>query len=100
MTQSAKKLDPVTLEILYHKLWQITKEMGINLTRVSGSSITIEARDFATGIFGAPRLRAFQLRRCARYKNGFPKTIYSRSQPGHHSLSQTLIPGCPRMLRC
>ena len=53
MAQSTTKLDPVTLEILYHKLWQITKEMGTNLCKVSSSSITIEAKDFATGIFKA-----------------------------------------------
>ena len=50
MTQPATKLDPVTLEVLEHKLWQITNEMGLTLSRVTGSPITTDARDFITAV--------------------------------------------------
>ncbi|MDP2660424.1 MAG: hydantoinase B/oxoprolinase family protein [Dehalococcoidia bacterium] len=45
------KLDPVTFEILMHRLWQITHEMGITLTRVSGSVVTTEARDYMISLY-------------------------------------------------
>ena len=42
-----RKMDPVTFEILSHKLWQITDEMGLTLRRVSGSLVAFGARDYA-----------------------------------------------------
>ncbi len=50
MTQPGAKLDPVTLEVLEHKLWQITDEMGLTLTRVTGSPITTDAKDYITAL--------------------------------------------------
>ncbi|MBI2919361.1 MAG: hydantoinase B/oxoprolinase family protein [Chloroflexi bacterium] len=47
------KTDPVTFEVLQHRLWQITKEMGITLTRVTGSPISMDAKDYAAGLFRA-----------------------------------------------
>ncbi len=47
------KTDPVTFEVLQHRLWQITKEMGITLTRVTGSPISMDAKDYAAGLFKA-----------------------------------------------
>ncbi len=44
-------IDPVTFEIALHRLWQITEEMGIALTRTSGSVVTIESRDFMTALY-------------------------------------------------
>ncbi|MBI4445832.1 MAG: hydantoinase B/oxoprolinase family protein [Acidobacteria bacterium] len=48
---SKTKIDPVTLEVLSHRLWQINDEMGITLTKVSGSPVCTESKDFNTGLF-------------------------------------------------
>lgn len=45
-----KHLDAISSEILQHKLWQITSEMGTTLRHVSGSPITLDAKDYATGL--------------------------------------------------
>jgi N-methylhydantoinase B len=44
-------MDPITFEILVHKLWQITAEMGITLCRVTGSPVTIDAKDYIVALF-------------------------------------------------
>lgn len=46
-------LDPISLEIGLHRLWQITEEMGITLTRTSGSVVTIDSRDYMTALYDA-----------------------------------------------
>ncbi|MGH2638099.1 MAG: hydantoinase B/oxoprolinase family protein, partial [Rhabdochlamydiaceae bacterium] len=43
-------IDPVTFEVLTHKLWQITDEMGATLKLVSASPIVSEFGDFCTAI--------------------------------------------------
>lgn len=48
------KVDPITLEIAMHRLWQITEEMGITISRTSGSVVTIDSRDYMTAIYDAP----------------------------------------------
>jgi len=48
-----KRIDPVTLEILLHKLWQITDEAAIVLKRVSGSMVVIEAKDIIAALCDA-----------------------------------------------
>lgn len=45
------KLDSIDLEIGLHRLWQITEEMGITLTRTSGSIVTIDSRDYMTALY-------------------------------------------------
>ncbi len=50
---STKTIDPVTFEIALHRLWQVTEEMGIALTRTSGSVVTIESRDYMTALYDA-----------------------------------------------
>jgi len=47
------KIDPITLEIAMHRLWQVTEEMGITLSRTSGSVVTIDSRDYMTAIYDA-----------------------------------------------
>lgn len=44
-------LDPITFEILQHRLWQVAQEMAISLSRVTGSPVTIDAKDFMVGLF-------------------------------------------------
>lgn len=39
-------LDPLTYEVVRHRLWSITDEMGETLRRMSGSPIVTEANDF------------------------------------------------------
>jgi N-methylhydantoinase B len=39
-------LDPTTYEVVRHRLWAITDEMGETLRRMSGSPIVTEANDF------------------------------------------------------
>lgn len=42
-------IDPITFEVLTHKLWQITDEMGVTLKLVSASPI-VSTGDFCTAI--------------------------------------------------
>ncbi|MEM3550400.1 MAG: hydantoinase B/oxoprolinase family protein [Candidatus Bathyarchaeia archaeon] len=44
------KIDPATLEIIDHKLSEITEEMALTLRRVSGSVVVQEANDFNLAI--------------------------------------------------
>jgi N-methylhydantoinase B len=39
-------LDPLTYEVVRHRLWSVTDEMGEALKRMSGSPIVIDANDF------------------------------------------------------
>ena len=45
------KIDPVTLEVVKHKLWAVPEEQAITLKAVSGSPIVTEANDFNTGLY-------------------------------------------------
>ncbi|MBI4287325.1 MAG: hydantoinase B/oxoprolinase family protein [Chloroflexi bacterium] len=45
------RLDPIDMEIGLHRLWQITEEMGITLTRTSGSIVTIDSKDYMTALY-------------------------------------------------
>ncbi len=44
-------IDPVTLEVVKHKLWAVPEEQAITLKSVSGSPIVTEANDFNTGLY-------------------------------------------------
>ncbi len=50
---TTQTIDPVTFEIALHRLWQVTEEMGIALTRTSGSVVTIDSRDYMTALYDA-----------------------------------------------
>lgn len=43
-------VDPVTFEVVWHRLLDITEEMGIKYMRTSGSPVLVGAYDAATGI--------------------------------------------------
>jgi hypothetical protein len=45
-----RRVDPITLEILSHKMWQVADEAGITVRRVSGSVVTIEAKDMIAAL--------------------------------------------------
>jgi N-methylhydantoinase B len=43
-------MDPINLELFYHKLKAITEEMGIALSRTALSSYVKETQDFGTAL--------------------------------------------------
>ncbi|WP_421998600.1 hydantoinase B/oxoprolinase family protein [Reyranella sp.] len=50
MAISSTRIDPVTFEVLNHRLLSITEEMGIQYMRCSGSNVLITGNDAATAI--------------------------------------------------
>lgn len=50
MTATNRELDPVTFEVIWHRLLDIAEEMGIKYMRTSGSPILVGAYDASTGI--------------------------------------------------
>lgn len=50
MSDSRPQIDPVTFEVLNHRLLSITEEMGIQYMRCSGSNVLITGNDAATAI--------------------------------------------------
>lgn len=46
-------VDPVTFEVIRHKLWAIGDEQEITLKSVSGSPVVTESSDFNNGIYSA-----------------------------------------------
>jgi N-methylhydantoinase B len=44
------RVDPVTFEVLRHRLWSINNEAAITLQRVSGSPVATEVLDFNTSL--------------------------------------------------
>jgi N-methylhydantoinase B len=47
------ELDPITFEVLRHRLWAINDEAGATIKRISGSPVATEAYDFNTGLLTA-----------------------------------------------
>lgn len=46
-------IDPVTFEVIKHRLWQINDEQGTTIRQISSSPIVTEANDFNVGLFTA-----------------------------------------------
>ncbi len=46
-----RPLDPITFEVIRHRMWQITNEMGAALIHISGSPVVTQVNDIMTGIF-------------------------------------------------
>src|SRR5882762_8346727 len=44
--EASDALDPLTYEVVRHRLWSVTDEMGEALKRMSGSTIVTDANDF------------------------------------------------------
>lgn len=44
--EEVEALDPLTYEVIRHRLWSITEEMGHTMMRISGSPVVTEAQDF------------------------------------------------------
>lgn len=50
---STTKLDPISFEILRHRLWAINEEAATTIKLVSGSSVATEANDMNTSLMNA-----------------------------------------------
>ena len=50
---AADPVDPVTFEVVKHRLWQINDEQGIAIKTISASPIVVEGNDFNVGLFTA-----------------------------------------------
>jgi N-methylhydantoinase B len=46
-------IDPITFEVVKHRLWQINDEQGIAIKTISASPIVVEGNDFNVGLFTA-----------------------------------------------
>ncbi len=44
--QSAHEVDPITYQVVFHKLWQIADEQEKTIQKISGSPIATDAHDF------------------------------------------------------
>lgn len=53
MASVLQSVDPITFQILSHKLHQITKEMGATLERVGGTVNTTQQKDYMAGLYRA-----------------------------------------------
>ncbi len=49
----ADAFDPITFEVIKHRLWQINDEQGIAIKTISASPIVVEGNDFNVGLFTA-----------------------------------------------
>lgn len=47
---SESRIDPVTFEVIWHRLLDLTEEMGIKYMRTSGSQVLLTGYDASTGI--------------------------------------------------
>ena len=45
------KLDPITFEVIKHRLWQINDEQGVTIRTISASPIVVEGNDFNCALF-------------------------------------------------
>src|SRR3990167_6408174 len=45
------KLDPITYEVVKHRLWQINDEQGSTIRTIATSPIVVDGNDFNVGIF-------------------------------------------------
>ena len=52
-TKGKRAIDPITFEVLRHRLWAINDEAGATIRRISGSPVATEAYDFNTGLLNA-----------------------------------------------
>ena len=46
-------MDPVTFEVIKHRLWQINDEQGLAIKTISASPIVVEGNDYNVGLFTA-----------------------------------------------
>ena len=49
----SETIDPITFEVLKHRLWQINDEQSVAIKTISASPIVVEGNDFNAGLFTA-----------------------------------------------
>jgi len=52
-TNAPADIDPITFEVIKHRLWQINDEQSIAIRTISSSPIVVEGNDFNVGLFTA-----------------------------------------------
>lgn len=57
-------VDPITFEVIKHRLLQINDEQGITIKTLSSSPIVVEGNDFNVGLFTAPATSRWPGRTC------------------------------------
>ncbi|MCC6887562.1 MAG: hydantoinase B/oxoprolinase family protein [Hyphomicrobiales bacterium] len=50
-THAPTEVDPITFEVIKHRLWQINDEQSIAIRTISSSPIVVEGNDFNVGLF-------------------------------------------------
>jgi N-methylhydantoinase B len=50
-TQARTRIDPITFEVVKHRLRQVNDEQGATITTISTSPIVVEGNDFNVGLF-------------------------------------------------
>ena len=50
-TKPVSEVDPITFEVVKHRLWQINDEQSIAIRTISSSPIVVEGNDFNVGLF-------------------------------------------------
>jgi N-methylhydantoinase B len=50
-SQFLPEIDPITFEMIKHRLWQINDEQSIAIRTISSSPIVVEGNDFNVGLF-------------------------------------------------
>jgi N-methylhydantoinase B len=74
-------IDPVTLEVLRHRLWMINDEQGRVAAQLSGSPVVYEAKDFNTALLtpeGDSLFIGIYMTRLSLCLNHVVKTVISR----------------------
>src|SRR5438105_5319514 len=51
MSVALPEVDPITFEVIKHRLWQINDEQSIAIRTISASPIVVEGNDFNVGLF-------------------------------------------------
>src|SRR5256885_16943575 len=51
LTTPLPDVDPITFEVIKHRLWQINDEQSIAIRTISSSPIVVEGNDFNVGLF-------------------------------------------------
>lgn len=82
-------VDPLTYEIVRHRLWAITDEMGDAIKRMSGSVVVTDANDFGVALMDetgdAVQVGLYNMQLCASMDMAVKWTLEHRSaNPGIH----------------
>src|SRR5579875_3157008 len=85
--EQVAKIDPLTYEVIRHRLWAITEEMGEALKRMSGSVVVTDCNDFDCAVMDElgdeVQVGLYNLELCASMDMAVKWTLENRSaNPG------------------